>query len=166
MESVRGLQEGRPHCGHKHPRRGGGLPYSPEADVSLLRLVPLSFAASAGMLLHSWLHGLLLCTHTAAGLCVPVVGQWLDIPFPEILSSVFQSASAVFKLIRPPTSRMKVHGNVNLDPTQVCQTVCNEDLSLTHGCKRTSVQNFTCPVERLCAQHGSGLHSRFLHEAN
>lgn len=148
--AARGLQEHRPQCGHRHqhPGRGRGLPYSPEACVWLL----LGWFLCPSLLLRGrcFTHGSMGCfsVHTAAPLGVLVCLWWgrgPHISSPEILSSVSPPASAVFKLMRSPTSRMKMHRKVNLDPTQLCQTGWNRDLSLTHDCKRVSVENFTRP---------------------
>lgn len=146
-----GLQDCRPQCGHRHrhPGRGRGLPSSPEARVTAPRLVPLSLPAPMGTLRRSWLHGLLLCTRcsTPGCVCVPVVGAkaWHFLSWNPLSRVSFCPCC----LQTHETSHLQDE-NAHLDPTQLCQTGCNQDLSLTHGCKRTSVENFTWPVGRLC----------------
>lgn len=132
---------------------GTSTPGGARASHTLWRLVCHCFSSCSSVLpctcrdiaslLASKAADLNTLQHLRVCSCACKGGRGLDIHLPEILSSTSPPASTVFKLRRPPTSRMKMHRNVNLDPTQLWKTGCKQDLSLTHGCKRTPVENFT-----------------------
>lgn len=122
IPAVRGLQEHGLWCGQRHLERvegsytlGGICAISPQ-------VFPLSLPVPAGLLLHFWLHGQLLCTLWVLCAC-----SANESPIFHLLKSPHLSPSvfAVFKLTKSLTFGMKMYRNINVDPTQLCQTSCN-----------------------------------------
>lgn len=132
IPAVRGPQECGPWCGHRHPEGVGGSHillrhlcdfsgalFVPPCSSRVLASPQAPWTASLHILKRLWL--LRACSANEG-------------PIFHLLKSYHLSPSvfAVFKLTKSLTSDRKMHSNIYLDPTQLCQTSCNWDFSLAH----------------------------------
>lgn len=118
-----------------------GVPLVPPCSSRVVDSPLAPWAASLHTLQHLW----------ALSVCSANEG-----PIFHLLKSshLFPSVFAIFKLTKSLTLGMKIYSNINLDPTQLCQTSCNWDFSLEHICKGDKFIKFYITSGKISSQHG------------